>query len=245
MSPVRWSRGARRQGANAGPLIAATVLRAAPQPWYSGSRTTPMAWLADLDATVFLWLNHQLACAPLDALMRAISDARLYPPLLAACAAALIVKYRTRGLVAVLTAAAALALTDAFGSDVLKPWIARPRPFLVLSDVRLLVTGAAPFGMPSLHAANAAAMATVVWCSARFPGAFALAAAVLVGLSRIYVGVHWPGDVLVGFVLGAAVASLVVRFERLLRARLAYLPAEKCEAPPVADIDLRDQRTPQ
>nr|WP_290670005.1 phosphatase PAP2 family protein [Ardenticatena sp.] len=102
--------------------------------------------------------------------------------------------------------------------------LAQPRP----SPERVLrLVEAEGFGFPSGHAQNA----VVVWgwlaAQSRHPWAYIAAGgmAVLVGLSRIYLGVHFPHDVLGGWLLGLVVLWLAVRFETPVRAWLAARPA--------------------
>ena len=84
----------------------------------------------------------------------------------------------------------------------------RQRPF-ALHDVNLLLTKSADPSFPSDHSAFVFAIASLIWFKDRRVGAFALGIAVLVGISRIFVGTHYPGDVLGGAVVGFA-ASLFV-----------------------------------
>ncbi|AKK12053.1 phosphatase PAP2 family protein [Corynebacterium uterequi] len=88
---------------------------------------------------------------------------------------------------------------------VAKPIISRPRPPL---DYQLVehVSGA----MPSGHAAAAAAVAVLAWrlCGARVGGSV-MAWAAAVAVSRLYLGVHWLSDVVVGAIVGALVAWAV------------------------------------
>jgi undecaprenyl-diphosphatase len=104
----------------------------------------------------------------------------------------------------------AVAVAFVVVDDVVKPLFERPRPFEVLSDVRLIDARPNSPSFPSGHAAMAAAGALAG--SRMLPAAgYALwPLAIVVSLSRIYLGVHWPTDVLAGAVLGFALAWFVL-----------------------------------
>ncbi len=93
----------------------------------------------------------------------------------------------------------------------IKAYVRRRRPFIHI--VRALVVGKRPgsWSFPSGHTAASFASAWVLsrYWPRRAPMFFALAS--LVGLSRTYVGVHYPGDVLSGAALGAALAETIRR----------------------------------
>jgi undecaprenyl-diphosphatase len=101
------------------------------------------------------------------------------------------------------SAAIALGIAQLVGD-----WVHRGRPFDTLTDVHVLVGKAADPSFPSQHATAAGAVAVGLLFGARLLGLIAGGAAVLMAFSRVYVGVHYPGDVLAGLVLGGAVAVL-------------------------------------
>lgn len=113
--------------------------------------------------------------------------------------------------------AAALASPVAVGAaaaaTLVVKWIfAEPRPCRVW-PVHTLVAcpTAGDFSFPSNHSAIAAALVVAVWAVDRRLGLVAVPLAVLEGVSRVWVGVHYPHDVLVGWMLGAVTAVLVMR----------------------------------
>ena len=93
----------------------------------------------------------------------------------------------------------------------LRQWIGRVRPSLVYPEPRPLVPTPHTGSFPSGHSATAFACATVIaWGSPRLAvPVFVLAA--LVAWSRVYVGVHWPLDVLGGAALGVLVAIALLK----------------------------------
>jgi undecaprenyl-diphosphatase len=87
------------------------------------------------------------------------------------------------------------------------------RPFVVRSDVVLLIDHGADASFPSEHATVAFAVAAGIGVYRRRFGLVLLVLACLVAFSRVYVGVHYPGDVAGGAIIGIAMA---------LGLRLAY-----------------------
>lgn len=133
-------------------------------------------------------------------------------------AAALGLRFRGRELaVAVLALAAAIGLADLLGARVIKPLVERPRPCHVHPEVALPGACGPGRSMPSNHASTTGAGATVVAVVLRRRGlGLGLVPMALVCLSRVYLGVHFPSDVLVGALLGAAVAAMVLATWRVL-----------------------------
>jgi len=85
--------------------------------------------------------------------------------------------------------------------------VSEPRPYAVLPHVLLLVPRSGDPSFPSDHAVMAGAVAAGVLLAHRRLGLAAAALALVMAFSRVYVGAHFPLDVLAGLALGAAVAG--------------------------------------
>lgn len=107
-------------------------------------------------------------------------------------------------------------------ADAFKYAIHMPRPCNDLPGVALHVGQLNSFGTASSHSANMAALAFVMLYYFRWWGLPWVLVAVITGLARIYVGVHYPSQVLLGYILGILSALIVVKtFEAYVRLRRA------------------------
>ena len=171
--------------------------------------------LLSLDETLLLWVN---GCHTplLDKVMWAASDRWAWMPLYMLLTVILCRKSGLKmGLFALLLIAALIAATDQTCASVIRPALCRLRPSNPDNPVSALVTvvngyhGGA-YGFPSCHAANTFALA--VFLSLIFRNRYAtvslVAWSVLVSYSRIYLGVHYPGDIIGGWVVGATLAVI-------------------------------------
>ncbi len=100
--------------------------------------------------------------------------------------------------------------------------VAEARPYALLPDALVLVTRTTDPSFPSDHACVTGAVAVGLFFVDRRLGWTATAAALLMAFTRVYVGAHWPLDVVAGLAVGATVSLLVVLLlrgpvERLVR----------------------------
>ncbi|GBD05508.1 Undecaprenyl-diphosphatase BcrC [bacterium HR20] len=102
-----------------------------------------------------------------------------------------------------------VGVADLATNRVIKPLVGRVRPCTALPTVVLRIPCPEGPSFPSSHAVNMAALATVLTLSYRRWWWVWWSAALVVGLSRVYVGVHYPSDVLAGWGIGALIALLL------------------------------------
>jgi undecaprenyl-diphosphatase len=151
----------------------------------------------------------------LDRVLPPLSEAASYSRVWIVCSLVLVSRGR-RPRRAAITAMAAVGATSAIANVVMKRGLPRGRPESVVPELRRLVQPHSS-SFPSGHAASAAAFSGVVGSELPHLWLPVNALAGAIAFSRVYTGVHYPGDVLAGWVLGKSVAGvsrrLLHRFE--------------------------------
>ena len=123
-------------------------------------------------------------------------------------AAAMLFFRRTRRLGILL--AIALITAAVLANFVIKPIVARPRPYTVLPELPMLISPPGGFSFPSGHTISAFAAATVLWFWKWKAALPATVLAGLIGFSRLYLSCHFVTDVAAGVILGVSIALLVI-----------------------------------
>ncbi|AHY48183.1 PAP2 superfamily (plasmid) [Rubrobacter radiotolerans] len=166
--------------------------------------------LVGLDYVTFHLINGGWTSPLLDTLLPALSRAGNLGAVWLIALGAIAAFGKKTGRKIALAGLLALALGFA-SSTLLKDLTMRPRPFLTLDHVRLLVSAPHSYAFPSGHTTSSFAVASGVVLAGKkllkkVPvwgwGMLALAAAI--SYSRLYVGIHWPTDVAMGVLLGLA-----------------------------------------
>lgn len=115
-------------------------------------------------------------------------------------------KDQTCGLLSLLALLGSLCVTN----FLLKNYVARVRPYEVVAGLQCLIAAQPDWSFPSGHASASFASAVVIYKSCpRRIGVPALVLAFAISLSRLYVGVHYPSDVIVGMVIGTLIALIL------------------------------------
>jgi undecaprenyl-diphosphatase len=184
-----------------------------------------MHGLQTLDTNLFLFLNRSLVNPFCDWLMPVLSGSGGYKnaflAVIIATGMAIIILGKSRARICVLLLALIVGTNDGLICNTLKHAVSRPRPFVTLPQARVfgkigdgyvppenrMIGQGSHNSMPSSHAANWFCATMVLFLFYRRSLWFMLPLAFGVSFSRIYNGVHYPGDVLAGALLGAGYAA--------------------------------------
>ncbi len=172
------------------------------------------------DSTLFRLINSGSANPVFDVVMPAITEVRNFYIPYAILFIVLLWKGGVKGRWCALLLALTVLIADPVSSRIIKETVLRVRPCTALDDVRILIGCGAGKSFPSSHAVNNFVAATIIGYFFRGALPYALAVAALVSFSRIYVGVHYPGDVLGGAVIGSAMAGIVLAVWYQIRRKL-------------------------
>lgn len=168
-------------------------------------------FLNSLDTAVFLFFNG-LHCDFLDRFMFVFSSKFVWVPLYAALLLVLVRTFRPRVmLVYLIGLVVAICIADQTCATLIRPFVERLRPSNLANPLSELVHvvndyRGGRYGFPSCHAANSFAMAVFMLCLMRrhWLGWVLLVWAIVNSYSRVYLGVHYPGDLLCGAIIGSA-----------------------------------------
>ncbi len=173
-----------------------------------------MQWFQSLDAALFHFANGTLSNPVFDWIMPMVSGGhgamRWFAIAVVLLFVTAMIRGGARGRICALLLLVVVAAGDPWVIGAIKNAVGRPRPCIALSDVVERLGCSASGSMPSAHAANWFAAATVMFLFYRRSAWFMFPLAGLVAFSRVYCGVHYPGDVTAGAILGAGYAICLV-----------------------------------
>lgn len=161
-----------------------------------------------MDGNILLWIQSTLRTPALTLFFTHFTRFGDAGFLFIVLALLLLIPKKTRPLA--LRAGVALLFSLLFTNIILKHLVGRVRPFEVVEGLVALVSEKDPNSFPSGHTSAAFAFAFALLPAVKKPATKVglVALAVLMGLSRLYVGVHYPTDVLVGCAVGICTGRL-------------------------------------
>lgn len=175
-------------------------------------------FLYSLDVQVFRFINSSLANPITDKIMPFITDVTHWYLVYILLWFIILFKGGKYRIGLAIGMILLVVITDQFSSNLLKNFIERSRPCKVLENVHLLVTCTDSYSFPSSHAVNNFAAAT--FFSRFYPHLKLIlySVATLMAISRIFVGVHYPSDVLGGIIIGLLLGyALAYIYKRILK----------------------------
>ena len=165
--------------------------------------------LIEMDGDILLWIQENLRSGFLTPVMKGLSFLGDKGMIWILLTLALLFVRRTRPLGArcALSMVIGLIVTNL----IIKNWAARIRPYELIPGLQCIVPLAKDYSFPSGHATNSLACAWVLFRKTpKKYGVPALILAIMISLSRLYVGIHYPTDVLGGVVIGICSAVLAM-----------------------------------
>ena len=181
-----------------------------------------LTWLQEADTSLFLWLNG-LHHPTMDVIMEWITYKQHWYPFYALLLGWLIYKDKKQAIWPIATIILSIIAADQICSSLLKPLVARPRPCYEPAIQELVhLTGGCGgnYGFASSHAANSFALVVVLFFFFQKTNNFIVFLfiwAISVSYSRIYVGVHYPLDILAGAGIGTLTATLIYNLSQKLK----------------------------
>ena len=170
--------------------------------------------LLQLDYSIFHFINHTISNSFLDVLLPFLRHANNWIPLYIFLAIYLLYKYNIEAINYILYIVLAFALADYISAGIIKPFVARLRPcHSAYLQVNLLLGHCGgKWSFPSTHATNHIAIALSIVMANIFTKRWInlcwIIWAIAIGFAQIYVGVHFPSDVLAGIILGSMIAFI-------------------------------------
>lgn len=172
----------------------------------------------NINIDLFYFINNNLQNPLFDAALPALSNAGSFACILAACILAIVIAkyFKKEKYLEIAKLCLYSLILSAVIVTCLKLTFQSPRPFTVLDNVRQLAVPSEPNSFPSGHTSSTLAVATVlVWKlrENRILVVLLVLFAFLIGFSRIYIGLHYPLDVVTGAFVGiiSGIVVLVVK----------------------------------
>ncbi len=168
--------------------------------------------LLSIDKFIFLLINDYCSNAVFDVFFMTITEAKFWI-IPAIVSAVFFIKHENKKAIVILSlAVVTVAISDSVSSQILKPFFGRHRPChpeFFIQGGNFLAGMKTSLSFPSSHAMNMFALSALFSCFYPSKTPIFYGFALLIGISRIYVGVHYPSDIVSGAFFGIITAYLV------------------------------------
>ena len=186
--------------------------------------------LQEIDVSIFKFINQTLSNSFFDSVLPLCREKLFWIPLYVFLLGVTITYYRKSSLIIILTSIVCILLADQISSTIMKPTFERTRPCNVVQlqeSIHVLAPCRDSFSFTSSHATNHFAIATffilVLGISKSRWRFWLIFWAGLVSVSQVYVGLHYPFDILIGGIIGVFIGWLLytILYNYYLKSRLA------------------------
>ena len=173
--------------------------------------------LLRLDRTIFELINQTWSHSCLDVILPWMREATSWIPMYLIIAVFVVYRYKKKGLLWTICVLLSVGVSDVISSQIIKPIVARPRPCHLIeewSEMMLRISCGTGYSFTSSHATNHMCLAVFIICAVR-PWKWTswiyilILWAFLISYAQVYVGVHYPLDVISGMFLGAMIGWLM------------------------------------
>lgn len=170
----------------------------------------------NINQTLFFYINNDLANKLFDYIMPIFRNIYTWIPFYILAVVSAFIKFKLRALLLLTGAAILIIITDYGSASIIKPYFSIPRPcnnLLIKDHVRILVHCGSGYSFISAHASNhfglAAFFSVCLFYNKNLISCILFLWALLIGFAQIYVGVHYPIDILIGALYGTVIGIVV------------------------------------
>jgi undecaprenyl-diphosphatase len=171
--------------------------------------------ITELDYSLFILINQKLHSSFFDVLMPILRNTFFWVPVYVLLSFLYYKKFKIKFWYYIIFLLVCFSVTDMVGHQILKPFFGRERPcYNEIIHARLLLENCGGhWSFPSLHAANHFALSVGIVLTKLFDkkkwNCLVIFWAFTVSYAQIYVGVHYPFDIAMGFLFGLIVSCMV------------------------------------
>lgn len=185
-----------------------------------------MDFLFEIDKAVFYFFNHTLSSMALDRLFATITDVNSWYITYIVLIGIMIAYGGKRGRIAAVMVILLVTVCDQTGARLLKELVERVRPCNFLPDALTPIGPEGTWSFPSNHALNNFAVAmffTILYPKLKW---VLFITATLIAISRVYLGLHYPSDILGGAIIGAAIGYAFAKLQLYLEEKIPRRTSE-------------------
>jgi len=179
-----------------------------------------IGFLDIIDKKILIWIHKYSSNSIFDSLMPFITNENNWIFFITLLIFFLAFRSGKKGKIALVILILSLSATDMICAQILKPYFERLRPsHLNLEGLNLLISKGGKWSLPSNHAANIFSFAVILsyfYNRYKYP---LFGIAFLISFSRVYVGVHYFGDILLGAIVGYCISWILLTLWVILKMR--------------------------